>query len=261
LFGNNHPYGKTVTDKDFETLNTNHLKDFFSTFYTPANMSVIISGKICKNLMEILEKHLGEKYPGIPPEATNKLRIEGSSEKRIRIPKRGAIQAAIRIGSTTINKRHPDYPGLKVLNTLLGGFFGSRLMKNIREDKGYTYGIHSAAASLNLSGYKVISAEVSNKVTQNAIDEIYREIRILQKEPVKHSELELVRNYMSGEMVRMFDGPFAMAESFKAVWEFDLSLNYYNQLADTIRTITPDALLNLANKYYNIDDLYEIVAG
>lgn len=261
LFGNNHPYGKPVTEKDFETLNTGNLRDFFSAFYTPANMSVIISGKTCGCLQEILEKHVGEKFPGRLPEITTEQYFIGSPDKRIHIPKQGAIQSAIRIGSATINKRHPDYPGLKVLNTVLGGFFGSRLMKNIREEKGYTYGIHSATASLNLSGYKVISAEVSNKVTQNAIDEIYREIRVLQKEPVRNEELEMVRNYMSGEMVRMFDGPFATAESFKAVWEFDLNINYYRQLADTIRTITPDELMHLANKYYNTDDLYEIVAG
>lgn len=261
LFGNNHPYGKPVTEKDFETLKTGHLKDFFSVFYTPANMSVIISGKTCENLQEILEKYFGEKFPGIQPETSTEQYFTGSPDKRIHISKQGAIQSAIRIGSATINKRHPDYPGLKVLNTILGGFFGSRLMKNIREEKGYTYGIHSAAASLNLSGYKVISAEVSNKFTHNAIDEIYREIRVLQNEPIRKDELELVRNYMSGEMVRMFDGPFATAESFKAIWEFDLNVNYYKRLADTIRTITPDALLHLANKYYNIDDLYEIVAG
>ncbi|NMC39350.1 MAG: insulinase family protein [Bacteroidales bacterium] len=261
LFGKEHPYGKPVTEKDYEMLNTGHLRNFFSDFYTPANMSIIISGKICENLQEILERHLGEKFPGSPPETSAEHYFNGSPEKKIYILKQGAIQSAIRIGSATINKRHPDYPGLKVLNTILGGFFGSRLMKNIREDKGYTYGIQSSAASLNLSGYKVISAEVSNKITQYAIDEIYREIRLLQKEPVRSEEMELVRNYMSGEMVRMFDGPFATAESFKAIWEFGLSVNYYSQFADTIMTITPDELLHLANKYYNTEDLYEVIAG
>ena len=161
----------------------------------------------------------------------------------------------------TINKSHPDYPGLKILNVILGGYFGSRLMKNIREDKGYTYGIHSSVNSLALGGYKVISAEVSRVNIRKAIDEIYREIRILQTTPVGDNELDLVRTYMAGEMVRMFDGPFAVAESFKSVWEFGLDYEYYYRFAEIVKTITPEEIQQLANDYYNIDDLYEIIVG
>ncbi|HNR42521.1 MAG TPA: pitrilysin family protein [Bacteroidales bacterium] len=261
IFGNNHPYGKMVSENDFEALNTDHLKNFYASYYTPANLSVIVSGKINENIQEIMDKYLGSKLPGTPLQAGNESDFQKCPQKRIHVPKKGALQSAIRIGSATINKRHPDYPGLKVLNTILGGYFGSRLMKNIREEKGYTYGIRSVAASLNLSGYKIISAEVDNQSVREAIAEIYREISKLQKEPVAYDELELVRNYMAGEMVRMFDGPFSMAESFRAIWEFNLEADYYRKLAHTVRTITPDELLHLANKYYNIDELYEIVAG
>ncbi len=98
---------------------------------------------------------------------------------------------------------------------ILGGYFGSRLMKNIREEKGFTYGINSSISSLDHSGFKVISTEVGKKNAEKAADEIYKEIRLLQTKPVAQEELEVVRNYMSGEMVRMFDGPFALAESFQ----------------------------------------------
>lgn len=261
VFGNNHPYGRMISENDFEALNTEHLRNFYRRFYIPGNLSVIISGKIIENIREILDKHMGSKFPGTLLLPEIEPGFQRCPQKRIHVPRQGAVQSAIRIGSATINKRHPDYPGLKVLNTILGGYFSSRLMKNIREEKGYTYGIRSVAASLNLSGYKVISAEVDRQSAGEAIAEIYREIGILQKEPVADEELELVRNYMSGEMVRMFDGPFAMAESFRAVWEFNLDTDYYDKLAHTVRTITPGELLHLANKYYNIDELYEIVAG
>ncbi|HBC78429.1 MAG TPA: hypothetical protein DCZ51_07355 [Bacteroidales bacterium] len=175
--------------------------------------------------------------------------------------KKGAVQTAIRIGSSSINKRHPDYPGMKFLNVMLGGYFGSRLMKNIREEKGLTYGIHSSVSSFNLSGFKLISTEVGRENTGRAIDEIYREINRLLTEPVSKNELEVVRKYMSGEMVRMFDGPFAIAESFKAVWEFGLDLNYFVGMMDKIRTITSDEIIRLANTYYKQDDLYEITVG
>jgi predicted Zn-dependent peptidase len=134
-------------------------------------------------------------------------------------------------------------------------------MKNIREEKGYTYGISSSLSSLDLTGYKVISTEVGQKYCQKTIDEIYREIRILQSVPVSKEEMNVVRNYMSGEMVRMFDGPFALAESFKSAWEFGLDNSYYYSLAEKILTITPDEIIELAKTYYNIDDLYEITAG
>jgi predicted Zn-dependent peptidase len=134
-------------------------------------------------------------------------------------------------------------------------------MKNIREEKGYTYGISSSLSSLDLTGYKVISTEVGQKYCQKTIEEIYREIRLLQSVPVKKEEMDVVRNYMSGEMVRMFDGPFALAESFKSAWEFGLDNNYYYSLAEKIKTVTPDEIIELAKTYYKIDDLYEITVG
>jgi predicted Zn-dependent peptidase len=134
-------------------------------------------------------------------------------------------------------------------------------MKNIREEKGYTYGISSTVSSLDLSGYKVISTEVSIKNCQKSIDEIYKEIKLLQSVPVKKEEMAVVRNYMSGEMVRMFDGPFALAESFRSAWEFGLDNNYYYRLAEKIKTIEPDEIIELARTYYNIDDLYEVTVG
>jgi predicted Zn-dependent peptidase len=134
-------------------------------------------------------------------------------------------------------------------------------MKNIREEKGYTYGINSSVMSLNQSGYKVIATEVGKKHTGKTLDEIYKEIRLLQTRPVELREMDVVRSYMAGEMLRMFDGPFALAESFRAVWEFGLDNKYYYNLADKIKTIQPDEIIGLAKTYYNIDDLYEIIAG
>jgi zinc protease len=150
---------------------------------------------------------------------------------------------------------------LKVLDSILGGYFGSRLMKNIREEKGYTYGISSTVSSLDLTGYKIISTEVAHKNSRKAIDEIYKEIKLLQTVKVTKDEMAVVRNYMSGEMLRMFDGPFALAESFKSAWEFGLDNNYYYRLAEKIKSIDPDEIINLARTYYNLDELYEITVG
>lgn len=261
VFGSLHPYGRMVLETDFEGMMSSLLKDFHTKFYLPEKMTMIVSGRIPERAVDLFEKYFGDLHSEKIYTEDSMNVIKGESRKKEHIKKKGAIQTAVRIGSPTINKRHPDYPGLKFLNVMLGGYFGSRLMKNIREEKGYTYGIHSSVSSFDLSGFKLISTEVGKENSGQAIDEIYKEIHLLLKEPVAQDELEVVRNYMSGEMVRMFDGPFAIAESFKAVWEFGLDLNYFVGMMNTIRTITPDEILRLANTYYRLDDLYEITVG
>jgi zinc protease len=261
VFGKNHPYGYQTNEKDFEIINPFHLKEFHSKYYTPDNMAVIISGKIHEKTSEILNNYFGDITPNSIQSEVSEIILTGGEEKKIHTNKSGTVQTAVRIGSSTINKRHPDYPGLKILNSILGGYFGSRLMKNIREDKGYTYGISSSVSSLEHSGYKVIATEVAQKNLHKTIEEIYKEIRILQTIPVKEDEMSVVRNYMSGEMVRMFDGPFAQAESFRAAWVFGLDNSYYYRLAEKIRTIDPDEIIQLARTYYNIDELYQITVG
>jgi predicted Zn-dependent peptidase len=261
VFGPHHPYGRQAQEKDFTGMCPGLLADFHAKYYTPEKMTVIISGRIHEHTVAFFEKYFGnmrskEIYIEDPENV-----IKGAGQKKMHIEKAGAIQTALKIGSSTITKRHPDYPGLKFLNVLLGGYFGSRLMKNIREEKGLTYGIHSSLSSLDLAGYKVISTEAGIKNHEMVADEIYKEINLLRKNPVGNDELEVVRNYMSGEMIRMFDGPFATAESFKAVWEFGLDYNYFIRLMNTIRTITPDEIIRLANTYYNVEDLYEVSAG
>ena len=261
LFGKNHPYGYQVQEQDFDNIRPSLLIDFHDKYYTPENMTIIISGKIHDKTNELLNTYFGNMTIKEIKKENSVHFIKSEKIKRVHIDKSGTVQTAIRIGSATINKRHADYPGLKILDSILGGYFGSRLMKNIREEKGYTYGINSSLTSLELTGYKVISTEVGQKYCQKTKDEIYKEIRILQNVPVKKEEMAVVRNYMSGEMVRMFDGPFALAESFKSVWEFGLDNNYYYRLADKIKTIDPDEIIELAKTYYNIDELYEITVG
>ncbi len=261
VFGPHHPYGRQIYEKDFEGMSPLLLKDFHSKFYKPEEMTVIISGRIHQDTVVLFEKYFGELESGKIDYDDPETVIKGAVKKKNHIEKDGSVQTAFRIGSSTINKRHPDYPGLKFLNVVLGGYFGSRLMKNIREEKGYTYGIHSSVSSFDLSGFKMISTEAGKNYREQVAAEIYKEIRLLQTNPVENDELEVVRSYMSGEMIRMFDGPFAIAESFRAVWEFGLDYNYFIRLMNTIKRITPDEILQLANTYYNIDDLYEITAG
>ncbi len=261
VFGKNHPYGRIVTEQDFDSISKQMLTEFHGKYYTPDNMTIIMSGRFLHNTYELLEHHLGDLVVINPSTQYDEYPITGEKRKKIHVDKPGSIQSAIRIGSSIINKCHPDYHGLKIVNSILGGYFSSRLMKNIREDKGYTYGISSSVSSLNMAGYLMISCEASNINRTKVIDEINREIRLLQDVPVEKEELSVVRNYMSGEMLRMFDGPFALAESFKSAWEFGLDNRYYYRLAEKIKTIEPDEIIELVRTYYNINEFYQVTAG
>ena len=261
LFGESHPFGRIEQPSDFSNITTKNLKEFHSRYYRPSEMAVIVSGKIPGNIGDILNRHFGDGKITVPEALYEKPEFSPSKTRKSHVEKKGAVQSAIRIGCASIGKKDPDYQGLKVANTILGGYFGSRLMKNIREEKGYTYGISSSLVSVSESGYISISAEVSKKTTQLAINEIYSEIRRLQSEPVGADELNVVRNFMMGSLVRMFDGPFARAESFRSVWEFGLDNSWYQRFAEKIRTITAEELMDLFKRYFDIEKMYEITAG
>jgi predicted Zn-dependent peptidase len=260
IFGSVHPYGRRVIASDFEGLSVQMLRDFHTLHYDPSGMTIIVSGKIHPGTTALLDEYFGN----LPVKKKNQkehLSPSSGSKGMITISKKGAVQSSIRIGSVTIGKRQSDYHGLKILDTILGGYFGSRLMKNIREEKGFTYGITSGVTSYNLAAYKIICTEVGSDYTQKTIDEIYKEIKLLQEVPAGKDEMDIVRNFMLGEMVRMFDGPFTLSESFRSVWEFGLDNSYYYDLARKIKTIEPDEIMNLAKTYYKIDDLHVIVVG
>lgn len=261
VFGKGHPYGRAVRQEDYAGIGREMLQQFHSLYYQPNGMTVFASGKIESNSVSLINKHFGTISLRGRVETTPPPLEEKDACYNDRIIKKGAIQSAIRIGSRTISKRHPDYFGLKILDTILGGYFGSRLMKNIREEKGYTYGIHSSIRSYRLSGYKSISAEVGSDHTSEATEEIYKEISILQNERVKEAELDAVKNYMLGELLRMFDGPFATLDSFRSAWEFGMDNTYYIRFAETIKSIDSDEIMSLACTYYKTEDLIEVTAG
>jgi predicted Zn-dependent peptidase len=177
------------------------------------------------------------------------------------IEKSEALQSAIRIGQIMINRTHPDFPALQVLNAILGGYFGSRLMANIREDKGYTYGIGSALVSLQSTGYFFIASEVGADVCGSAIQEIEKEVKRLQTELVDQEELKLVKNYMMGSMLGSLENAFSHADKFKNIHFFGLGYDYYDRYVHTLKNVQSEDLLNLANQYLNFDQFEKVIVG
>lgn len=261
-WGEKHPYGVDVKTEDFEKTKLEDVIDFYKTHYHSGNCTIVASGKLPENLIEILNNHFGiEKWGGSNFVEEPKTVLDTTKENKHLVVREDAIQSAIRIGRIMFNKRHEDYFKFQVLNTILGGYFGSRLMANIREDKGYTYGIGSGLSSLVHGGYFFISTEVGVDVTNDALKEIYAELKLLREELVNEEELETVRNYVLGQFLRSVDGPYALADKFKAVWEFGLDYDYFDKYFAAVKSVTPEELKALANKYLQEKDLIELVVG
>lgn len=262
IFGEQHPYGRDVKSVDFEKLNVEKVKAFFQKFYHYQNCTIVASGKLPENIFEIINQRFGKDNWGNASKINNPVvTINTNTQRHHFIEKTGAVQSALRIGRLLFNKTHPDYFKFQVLNTILGGYFGSRLMTNIREDKGYTYGIGSGLASLGQAGYFYISTEVGADVTKDALKEIYFEIKQLRDELVSEEELETVRNYILGQFLRSVDGPYALADKFKAVWEFGLDYKYFDDYLKAVKSVTPQEIKKLANTYLKEEDLIELVVG
>ncbi len=260
LFGNTYPYGHNVIEKDFDNLKRESALDFYKKSYTANGAIIVASGNVTDATMKLIEKYFG----GIKSNSgTNKPTVvEPKSQIGSHlIEKQDAVQSAIRIGKLLFKKSHPDYPAMQVVNTIFGGYFGSRLMANIREDKGYTYGIGSRLVSFSQGGYFIISTEVGVEVTSAAIKEIYFELHRLQTEKVSESELQLVKNYMLGTFLRRIDGPFALADTFKGIHFNALDYDYFDRYVEVIKNITPVEIMNLAVKYLQKEEMVELVVG
>ena len=260
LYGENHPYGTYTNPEDIDALNSNLLKDFFKQYYLNGQCVIFVSGKLPKDIQEQLNKNFGAlslkafnnqlSTISQTPAAGKKYRIQNDSN---------GVQGAIRIARPFPNRHHPDFMKVMVLNTLFGGFFGSRLMGNIREDKGYTYGIHSYVQNHIQQSAWVISTEAGKDVCEAAIKEVYKEMKLLREDPVDEEELMLVRNYLIGTILGDLDGPFHIMGRWKNLLLNNLTDDYFYRSIETIKTISAEELRGLAKKYLIPEDFYELV--
>ncbi|HBL77014.1 MAG: hypothetical protein A2W90_19420 [Bacteroidetes bacterium GWF2_42_66] len=261
LFGEKHPYSINNRIEDFEAITSEKLVHFFKTYYHSGNCRVIVAGNADRQVHLLIDKYFGgDDWRAVSGPVRN-FTVVPSHEKYHKLIKPNSLQSAIRIGKPCVGKSHPDFPALSVLVTLLGGYFGSRLMMNIREEKGYTYGIGAYIFPLKEAAYLVISTEVGSEYTEATIIEINRELERLQNEPVPAEELETVKSFLLGEFLRDFDGPFALATSFKAINDFGLGYDFYEYYLEVLNRITAEELQKLAQTYLSPEDMYMVIAG
>jgi predicted Zn-dependent peptidase len=260
LYGEQHPYGQYIRATDYDALTAEQIKAHFNQHYVNGSCVIFVAGKLPENLIEQLNKQFGaltlKPINGAPP--TNNL--VAATEKKYRIQNDpDGVQGAIRLATHFPNRHHPDFTKMMVLNTVFGGYFGSRLMSNIREEKGYTYGIHSYVQNHLQDSALMISTEAGKDVCEATIEEVYKEMQLMREELIDDEELLLVKNYLIGIILGDLDGPFHIISRWKSIILNNLDETYFYNSIDTIKTISAEELKELANKYFVPENFYELV--
>lgn len=257
VFGPAHPYGRRLLPQNIESLELDDIHSFYESHFT--DFDIIVSGNLPQNFIISLNEHLGRSAFGLAVPATNPAQSASDKPLAIRNPK--FVQSSIRLGKRLFNRAHEDYVPFMVVNEILGGYFGSRLMKNIREDKGFTYGIHSQLYALNHEGYFSIATDVNSENEAETIEEIHKEIEILKTQNVSTEELETVKNYMTGTFAGSISSPFSIMDKFKAVHYQNLDLSFFQQYVKAINSVSPETVCHIANQYLQSESLTHVTVG
>ncbi|MFI3247754.1 MAG: pitrilysin family protein [Rikenellaceae bacterium] len=259
LFGDNHPYGMSFSESEYDNLKREDLLSIYERFYTAENCFVVCSGRVGEVEMARIEQLAGRlRSVGRVPEVKFSQAV---SRKFHLVEQPDAVQSSIRIGRRLFTRNHPDFLGMQLLATALGGYFGSRLMQSLREERGLTYGVMSAMVNFARDGYFAVATQVGVESTREAIDLIYAQMERLREELVSEDELEMVRRIIVGEIMRILDGPFGVAD---VTIENILCGEDNGVIARNVKRIesyTPADLQDLARRYLDPEEMVCVVSG
>lgn len=260
IFGENHPYGYNSVPDDYTALTREDLLRHYQTWYTPDNCILVASGRIDDSVQDMIKQYFGQNpAKGYTPAALPV--VQTGKPRKVHIAHPDSLQTAIRVGRRLFGREHPDFNGIFVLNTILGGYFGSRLMTNIREKKGYTYNIYSTADAMLHDGCLYIATEVNTEKAAATLRAILAEMKKLREQPVSDDEMDMVRNYLLGMLLNGLDGPMNISDVVRSLVVEDLPWESYEALVHTIRHITPAALQQLAQRYLQPGDFWIVTVG
>jgi predicted Zn-dependent peptidase len=260
LFGADHPYGRYSQKEKMEALNREDIIAFYKKCFNLANVRIFMGGKIGDKEVKSLNEIFGKVQLTEGKVVRENFPIVTSAERIHHISNDpNGVQGAIRVGRLFPNRHHPDYTPMVVLNTMFGGYFGSRLMSNIREDKGYTYGIYSSLSPEINGGSLTIHTETGRDVVEAAVKEIYKEMELICSEAATEDELLLVKNYLLGGLLGDLDGPFSILHRWRSIILNGFDESYFNNNVRIYKSVTPAELQALAQKYFNPSDYHEVV--
>jgi len=260
VYGINHPYGKYTSTLDYDSLQKEEVIKFYNDYYINGKCILFVAGKLPSDIQQQLNKSFGSLPLNKKELPVIQHQQSPAAEKKYNIINdANGVQGAVRLARSFPNRHHPDFPKAGILNNILGGYFGSRLMSNIREDKGYTYGIHSYIQNHIGNTAWMISTEAGRDVCNATIAEVYKEMEILREELVDDEELHLVRNYMMGTILGDLDGPFQVISRWKNYILNNLTEDFFYNSLHIIKTTSAEELRDLARKYFVPEEFYELV--
>ncbi|MFM2401118.1 MAG: hypothetical protein RI950_635 [Bacteroidota bacterium] len=256
----NDPYGRFTLAESFDQLDQKKLIQQYEATWKTQKPVIFLSGKISEEQIKFLDQTLGQITFSSPVIHIPALQV-ASKPLKIREEKEDSVQSSIRFGLSAVSRTHPDYFNFSLMNTVLGGYFGSRLQKNIREDKGFTYGISSSLAPYPRGGYWVVGTDVNGENVNATLAEIKKEISILQNDLVPQEELDIVKSYLLGSFTGELTQAFDIAEKVRVIQLDGLAANFFDQYQDHIQNIQAQDIRDMAAKYLNLDQMHEVIVG
>lgn len=264
LYGSKHPEGRYAKPGDEKHITLEDIRRYVQQRFQLSDATIFLAGNYDDTVIQLIDDCFASNAVGTPTESVSQqdFQIVSSATHTYRQSVPACVQTTLRVGRLLpFDWQSMDYAYFLILNTILGGYFGSRLMANIREEKGYTYGINSMTNLLRDSIVFYITTDVANEVSQAALAEIYKEIGILCSEPVGDDELNLVCNYMAGDFLRSIDGIFERSERFYGMIDHLVDERFSTNLFNALSSVTPSKLTDIAVRTLGASELYEVVAG
>jgi zinc protease len=263
LFGEEHPYGRAVLPEHVQALALEHLQDYHRTHLHPSNCYILVAGQFEPDtLLPLLNAHFGH-LPSADqcPNALGLDVLPPTTNEPIHFSLPGKQQSTLRLGQRSIARNHPDYQALRFATLVLGGFFGSRLMQNLREAKGYTYGVSASLSAMRHSGYLVLGTDVSNEHVPDSLVQMRHELQRLRTELLTDHELEIARNYLLGRMLSRLETPFEVADIVKTLIANGVPITEEDAAFRTIQALTAEDIRRAAELHFHPDAMVEVVCG
>ena len=263
VYGNTHPEGFYAKPDDVQKLTLDDVRGYAGERFQLADATLVLAGNYDDETLQLIDQCFSSSAHGVRlPVYSGDQPIAPSLNHRIRQSVPSSVQSTVRVGSLlSMSWDNPDYTYFMILNTVLGGYFGSRLMTNIREEKGYTYGIYSMSNMVRGSSVFYITTDVASEYAEPALNEIYKELSKLCNETVSDDELSLVCNYMAGDFLRSIDGIFERSERYYNMLDVQIDERFTANFFNALKTVTPEKLQLIAERMFDRQELYEVVVG
>lgn len=262
VMGESHPLAQNDMPDDVRALTTEDIAAFHSRTFSPSTCRIFLAGRITPEIEDMVNNTFGTVKPDTVGQRLNVVPFTPSATSKLSITRRkGALQSSVRMAIPTINRQHPDYIPLRLAVTALGGYFGSRLMMNIREDKGYTYGISSSLLGYREGGMAAISTQCDNRYVEPLIKETRHEIERLANEAFPDDELCRLKHYAMTQLVSMLDSPFTIMDYYEIMYSTPTPNDYFARQIDAIKALTGKEIARLVSEHLPLDCLYTALTG